>query len=372
MKKIIKRMLQKDVIKNIFKTNYERNILICYIVEPFLKNYYTHTNYAESILIAKAFNELEYNVDVIDYLSNKILTNKYDVVFGFGNSYANHIFNNSYAIKIAYGTGAHNCYQNNAEIERIKEVYLKKRFYLQPRRIINKAWSIYASLSDAMILIGNKTFTMKTFEHYVDCDIYLNVLPLNGSLFHREFNRDYKKAKYHFLWFGSSGLVHKGLDLCLDFFSKNDQYHLHICGQKESDFFIAYKDELQKSNITYHGFLDINSEIFEQIAKQCSFVISPSCSEGMSGSVLTAMATGLIPIASNQNGIDKINLYGFEIENNICSIRSAVEESVKLNTFELEHKAQEIRKYIQDNFSEQAFYDNFKMNISFILKGEKK
>jgi glycosyltransferase involved in cell wall biosynthesis len=87
----------------------------------------------------------------------------------------------------------------------------------------------------------------------------------------------------HFLWFGGAGLVHKGLDLLLDYFYENPSLTLHICGPIESEplFAQAYKKELYETeNIIMHGFVDIRGQVFEEIIKRCAFVVFPSCSEG--------------------------------------------------------------------------------------------
>ncbi len=40
------------------------------------------------------------------------------------------------------------------------------------------------------------------------------------------------------MWFGSGGMIHKGLDLVLEVFARMQEYHLHICGpvHHEEDF----------------------------------------------------------------------------------------------------------------------------------------
>ena len=61
------------LVKNFYNANHAKNVLISYIVRPFKKGVsLTHTNHAEALQIAQVFNELNYNVDVINYNSNRI------------------------------------------------------------------------------------------------------------------------------------------------------------------------------------------------------------------------------------------------------------------------------------------------------------
>jgi glycosyltransferase involved in cell wall biosynthesis len=129
------------------------------------------------------------------------------------------------------------------------------------------------------------------------------------------------KNSISFLWFGSCGLIHKGLDLLLDFFSKRQDLRLHICDPiKEESVFekIYYKKLYETSNIITHGFVDIRSEKFIKILEDCSFLIFPSCSEGGGASVITAIGNGgLIPIINKETTIStgyKIWIEDFTVE----------------------------------------------------------
>jgi len=84
----------------------------------------------------------------------------------------------------------------------------------------------------------------------------------------------------------------------LEVFSARPDLELHVVGpvQDEPDFAAAYEHELSACpNIHAHGFLDLDSTDFEEIARSCVALVYPSCSETMSGAVLAAMAKGLIP-----------------------------------------------------------------------------
>ena len=66
----------------------------------------------------------------------------------------------------------------------------------------------------------------------------------------------------------------------------------------------GYLSLFSKPNIIHHGFLNLKSISARKIIESCHFLISPSCSEGQSTSVLAGMTCGLIPILTEECGIN--------------------------------------------------------------------
>lgn len=351
---------------NVFGTNHKRHVLISYNVNHFLIKNTAHTNYYESHIIAKYFFNLNYNVDVVSFDNRrKIDFIKYDIIFGFGIPFEKSFSSKKKIKRIHYATGAHVCYQNSAEIARILEVNERKSASLTPKRIIEWTWSQSSSMSDAIIMIGNE-WTKQTYISYTSSPIY----PINATSlfqnFHLTIKREISLAKKHFLWFGSGGLVHKGLDLCLDFFSKNPSLHLHICGPKEEDFFEIFQHELNLDNIHIHGFIDVNSQAFIDIVTQCMFSIMPTCSEGQSTSLLTTMAAGLIPLATVQSG-KKLDKLGYLIEGlNEKSIAACIENVMLLKDDELYALSQANQTEINNLHTINTFEHQFNSIMSHL------
>jgi hypothetical protein len=98
-------------------------------------------------------------------------------------------------------------------------------------------------------------------------------------------------------------------------FAKNTSISLVVCSQfqAEQDFCTVYKKDLFHSpNILPVGVVDITSDLFKKISQVCSYTVLPSCSEGMSGSVLTAMSAGLIPIVSRECGFEDDEVFNLQ------------------------------------------------------------
>lgn len=135
----------------------------------------------------------------------------------------------------------------------------------------------------------------------------------------------------------------------------------------EKDFTALYHKELfETKNIHAVGFIDITSPEFLEITKKCSYVLAPSCSEGQSGSVLTAMSAGLIPLISKECGLEESEAYLFD-DNSIATIEKTIREfSQKPPEWIMENSKKAIQM-IKDNHSEKKYYESVKAGLARII-----
>ncbi len=352
--------------KNIYRTRYDKNVLISYITSPLRKKgLKIHSNFLELEVIVEVFKNLQFNIDVADYtFEGRIDYSKYDLIFGFGFPFGNAFYNKNAkkAKKICYMTGSMELFNQMKRIKYFRERHNKVLF---PRR--NYYWPFFQesiAMSDAIIVTGNK-WTESTIKPY-NSQVFRVRLPVflpDKEVVRKDIlKKEFEKAKKNFLWFGSSGALHKGLDLCLDVFSRKEDLFLHICGpiNQEVDFFEFYRKELTElKNIKYYGFVNIDSALFKNIVMTCAFVIFPSCSEGVGGSVLTCASHGLIPIVTKESGVDIDSSYGFLLQDYKVEYISQVidtlvnfpEERLRdmsLNAIEFTHKNHNKDVYKQD------------------------
>ena len=121
--------------------------------------------------------------------------------------------------------------------------------------------------ADCAAVLGNE-FTISTYT-YANKPIYR--VPISAPfLYPWPEGKDFEACRRHFLWFGSHGFVHKGLDLVLDAFAEMPDYHLTVCGpireEIEKDFEKAfYKELYQTSNIRTLGWVDIGRPEFTKL-----------------------------------------------------------------------------------------------------------
>jgi hypothetical protein len=350
-------------------------VLVSYIIYPFLKRKISkgipvsHTNWWESLQIAKTFLELGFDVDVISKFNDMFIPKKnYNVFVGSRFNFdkiAKRL--NTDCIKIAHITISHWCYNNKAECERLLSVQKKKGVTIFPLKMAETNLAI--EYADFATILGDDA-TIDSYK-YANKPIY----PIRIStpvLFPWPENKKFDECRKNFLWFGSEDLVHKGLDLVLEVFSEMPDYNLTVCGpvSEEKDFEKAYYKELyQTPNIKTIGWVDIDSEKFHEITNNSIAFVYPSCAEGQSGGVVTCLHASLIPIVSVQSGVDIGHDFGITLKE--CThdeIKKSITYISQLETNDLERMAKKSWEFARENHTRDVFSKDYKNAIISILK----
>lgn len=366
-----RRLLHKNIISLTAEKGKDKKVLLSYITRPFdiCPNHYVfyrHSNQWECMQIAKTWLNHGYDVEVIDWDNNTFVPQKDYSVFIDIHSNMERLapLLNENCYKILHITGAHWSFQNDAEIKRIINLKARKGVELKPRRIVMPSNGI--EFADCATILGNK-FTQETFT-YANKPLY--PIPLSTTIRFPYLYRDYDKVKKNFLWLGSAGMVHKGLDLVLDVFSELPDYNLTICGHvnREKDFNNLYFNELyNKNNIRMLGFVDVCSKQFLDIITNTSALIYPSCSEGQAGSVITCLHAGLIPIISIESGVD-VNDFGIILKTSTHNeIREAIIELSKKSRDDLQQMSKKAWIYAQNNHTQEKFAECYNRFVEEIL-----
>jgi len=328
-----------------------------------------HCNVIESRMIAETFISLGYAIDVVDHrCKRKIDYSKYSLIFGFGLSYRNS-FNSIKKIKrILYLTGSNPNFSNEKEASRIKDIFNKKGILLKPKRETYWPWVFTAVNSDLVVLTGN-AHTKSTYLGLID---NIKTVPIPAVPSKLKPSPSNGKG---FLWFGGAGAVHKGLDLILDAINDSKlNISLDVCGpiQSELEFFDLYEKEISKENINFIGMIDPASEEMQKVIEKNSFVILPSCSEGMASSVITCMQYGLIPVITKECGID-IKDFVIEIEELTPEATyRAIEIAINLTNDEIFKMKNSAIEYTKNYSSDSFFKSKFSDAIEEFIKNESK
>ncbi len=263
-----------------------------------------HHNSWVALQMAKTFLDLGFGVDVINYQSSNFWPQKDYALFVDTRKNFERLASalNPDCIKVLHIDTAHMLFQNAAEARRLLELQQRRGVTLKPWRF--EVPNLGIEHADYATMNGNR-FSIGTFK-YAGKRIF--PVPVPGPVqYPWPEEKDWEKARTHFLWLNSGGLVHKGLDLILEAFADLPDYHLTICGpiKGESAFERAYFRELYESpNIHLAGWVDVSSTRFMDLAEGSVGILSASCSESRSGSVIGGMHAGLIPIVSYESGVD--------------------------------------------------------------------
>ncbi len=176
-------------------------------------------------------------------------------------------------------------------------------------------------------------------------------------------NKDFRRAARRFMWLGSSGMVHKGLDLVLEAFADMPELELVVCGPAsgESDFENLYRRELYDTpNIRTLGWTDVTSPRFASIIGGASAMVYPSCSEGSAGSVIVGLHAGLIPIISRETGVD-VQDFGVELAScTVDEIRLAARAHAKRGAAELRQLSRAAWQRAREYFTRERFAAAFR------------
>lgn len=367
------------LLTNVFKTNYHKRALISYLTEPFefgLSEH--HTNYLECHTAATILHELGYSVDVIHlFADRKINYRNYNLIYGLGDVLENFFLQEPEAmsdiITIHYCAGVNTDFSNIQGISfLLNTAKNNKPFLVNSLRINTKSHILSRAFSSGLIVLGND-YTADTYNNpphrgtveYLPAFFYKRQTP-------DFYKKDYNKARKHFLWFGSAGLVHKGLSILLDVFRNQPDWHLHICGivKAEVQFEKYYYQDLYHSpNIHVHGFVQINDIAFVHILHECAWCVLPSISEGGAPSVLTAVGNGgLIPIVTASCGL---NFYSFSPiidQLTVEHVHKLFTKLVNTDSDFLRENSEEIYKEVNQQYTPELYKTRLKALIQKVVE----
>ena len=266
--------------------------------------------------------------------------------------------------KILHATGANWLFQNNAELARLAALRERRGTSLPPRRQVPPSRGI--EIADLATTTGN-AFTIETFA-FARKPMYR--IPVSST-----YTQDWPAEKKidgcrtHFLWFGSHGLVHKGLDLVLEAFAQAPELKLTVCGpvSAEPDFAAEYRRELALPNVRVHDWIDTQSPLFRELLATHSSIIYPSCSEGGGGSVITCLHGGLIPIVTREASVD-VEDFGFPLrEAGVTAIVEAVRHVAGLPAAELSLRSRAAWEFARRQHTREAFEKNYRLFVRDVL-----
>lgn len=348
---------------------HQKTVLISYITSPLEKKIQkniSHTNYSECLEIFNSFRDLGYTIDVVHCLDEKhnpeIGKKNYDIIFGFGSPFYFAALQNPDAIKIIYLTEMHPDISFKNETERIEYFYQRHYKKVQLKRSGKHFKVRDIDIADFGIFIGNE-FTTRYFS-FPQGTLY--ALEPTG-LINEDYifkKRDFLESRKNFIWFGSFGAIHKGLDILIDAFSELPEYNLYICGlsPRERRLF-----NINKKNIHDLGFVDVNTPSFIQLVDSCSYVILPSCAEGMSTSVLTCMNHGLIPVVTQECGIDLHEWGIYILDYRVEAIKELIKVCASSDPRVLEISHKQVYDYSIKKFNINRYSQDFRNILMNIL-----
>ena len=348
-------------------------VAIAYITWPFYEGVNSpkargHTNAFEVIAMAEAYQNLGYTVEIVDYNNNDYVPPSDCCVaidlHGQLERWDSLLPKN--CRRVLHATGAHWLLANQSELSRLAAIRDRKGVVLYPQRQVDPSRS--AAFADEIVVLGNE-YTMQSFSF---AKKPITRIPLSSAYeFAWPDGRDFSQAKKNFLWLGSYGMVHKGLDLVLDAFSQIPELSLTVCGrpEKEKDFFQLYEKELKHTpNIHLHGWIDMTSPDFLEIARRHAVIVYPSSSEGGGGCVIHAMHAGMVPLCTHEASVD-LGDFGMLIKSGtVETVIEAVRAFASLSDEEAEQRARASYAHARREHARESFLINYRKFAGNLVK----
>ena len=263
-----------------------------------------HTHFWECRCMAESYARAGFLVDVVDFADKTFKPEKhYDILVSARTNLerlAKHVSPD--CLKIAHLDTAHFLTHNANALARLRDIRDRHGIALRSNRMLDNNWAIEAA--DMGCVLGNAF----TADSYAYAGKPIHRIPLSSvRAFDWQEDKDFAACRDTFLWFGSGGFAHKGLDLVIDAFAQLPDLRLIICGpvDLEPRFVKAFNQAMFHSdNIETLGWVDVTSSDFEALRKRTLATIYPSCSEGGGGCVITCMHAGMIPVVTPEASVD--------------------------------------------------------------------
>lgn len=306
-------------------------VLVSLITEPFLRPPGTpishdHTHHWETVEIVEVWREMGFDVDVIRWTNKTFLPDKpYDIVIDTrANLERLAPYLPETCLKVMHIDTGYWEYHNAAQLRRIAAIRERRGAVIAPSKILPPNRGIQTA--DCATMLGN-AWTASTYA-FANKPI-LRVPISTTDMFDWPEGKDFAAARRRFLWFGSAGLVHKGLDLVLEAFAQMPECRLVVAGpvKNEQDFPEVYRKELYETpNIEVLDWVDLHSPEWLTLARTCGGVVYPSCSEGGGGSVITCMHAGILPVVTDSASVDiedfGVPIAGETVDDVIAAVRT--------------------------------------------------
>jgi glycosyltransferase involved in cell wall biosynthesis len=289
--------------------------LLSYVIDPYLlppgaQVPHGHTHFWESRAMGETLRDLGFTVDAIHWTNAAFVpAQPYDLFVDVRlNLERLAPLVGESCLLVMHAETSHGSFHNPAQerrladLERRRGVRLLTRRPLEPNRAIETA--------HCATFLGNEV----TRATYAPAGKRMWRLPVSQPvLYPFPETKDWAAASRHYVWFGSGGMVHKGLDLVLDAFAGLPDHRLTVIGpvEREGDFESLYARELYATpNIRSVGWADVADVRFRGLLDEAIGLVYPSCSEGCSGSAVTCLHAGLLPVLTPQTGVDVDPSYG--------------------------------------------------------------
>ena len=348
-------------------------VLFSFIIEPFLlppgRVSHAHTHDWESLRMVQTFLDAGYAVDVTRWSNLSFEPVQHYDVFVDVRLNLERLAPKmpAHCRKVMHIETAHPSVHNAAQLKRLQELCERRGIDLAPFKLIEDNHAI--EHADCATCLGNE-FTVNS---YAFADKPIHRIPISVPFTYPWPERkSLESVRRTWLWFGSEGFVHKGLDLVLEAFAGMPDFTLYVCGpmEREPEFQQAFYEELYRTpNIRTLGWVDVGGARFRDVANRSLGLIYPSCSEGGGGSVYTCMHAGLIPVVSRESSVDVDASYGCLLKDcRVETLRDEVRRFGDMSPADLKTMAERAWSFARAHHTREAFAEAYRNFVADLVR----
>lgn len=184
-----------------------------------------------------------------------------------------------------------------------------------------------------------------------------------------------KKEGKRYLFTASEIGLRKGFDIVYGLFSdtllSREKIHLDIIGNTTTERYAEKIAELKKilgDKMTFHKWIDSKEKKYKDIISKCDFLVFPSLEEGQAGTALEAMALGVIPIISENTGVDFSPIGLLELKIDSERNRAILREAQNMSPEKIKHLKEKTLEYYAEFHI--PFKENLRRSIEDCLSGK--
>ncbi|MCE8588374.1 hypothetical protein K0E75_12650 [Bacteroides fragilis] len=301
------------------------------------------------------------DLSVIDKLRGR----KYDWVIGFGEVFKQILKIQNIEKSILFIT------ENNPII--VEKKYNERLEYFKKRRNLVKIQNYRNTFYDIeqykianWAICMNSTYNSKSMVSYFKKLYHINVNGFFNKHFILKENTDTERCN-SFVWFGSTGVIHKGLDILVEAFAKLPSKRLNIYGISKQEIAMI-KPYIGRNTFLHEKINVMDNTFISEVVEKNAFIVSLSCSEGMQSGVATCMLHGLIPIVTKETGYESQNFIFEFSDYHLDSVVNTILHTSSLSIAEINRLSRLVYDYAHKNFSLISFSNRFECIIKDLMK----
>lgn len=229
--------------------------------------------------------------------------------------------------------------------------------------------------ADFILCIGNNTSYYSYIKHGVPRNKIKTFNYGIDSIWSGKSQSILPKQEKRFVYVASEIGLRKGFDIIYSLFTNplilEKEFHIDIIGLPTNNYYkrkVEKLEHLLKEKVDYHGWIDSSSKEYWKIINSNDLVILPSLEEGQAGSVLDAINFGVIPIISQNTGIDFSPLGQLEPKINSNYNKDIILNSLKLSDKEIFNLKNKTLEYYLEYHS--SYIENLEDAIQDCIKGQ--